>query len=271
MALTQHLKDQIFRAHAEEYVDVRNSSGSPIAASTFVKPSGDYSTGGIPSVVAVSTVYDYPVGFLLTSLPNNNNTSHPSSTTRALRRGRVQVTGFNTTGASIGAPVYFTAAGNLTLTALSAPVGIVLSASANGVVYLDLRPYAHVRGSENISANSVARTTTTSSTYQTKVTLVTGDLLTTAVYRLDFSCVLDSVMANREINFRIYNNTNAIVLYEATDIRVPVANGRSPVGGFVELTFTTAATRTLLMQWNSDNNFSTIGIAYAYLDFYRIR
>ena len=91
MALTQHLKDQIFRAHAEEYVDVRNSSGSPIAASTFVKPSGDYSTGGIPNVVAVSTVYDYPVGFLLTSLPNNNNTSHPSSTYRDWETDRKSV------------------------------------------------------------------------------------------------------------------------------------------------------------------------------------
>lgn len=271
MALTQLLKDQIFRAHAEEYVDVRNSSGGTLAANTFVRPSGDYSAGQIPNVVAVSSLYDYPIGYLLSSLPNNTNTAHPSSTVRAIRRGRVQVTGFNTTGASIGDPVYFTSAGALTLTASSAPVGVVLSAAANGVVYIDLRPYAHVRGSENVSASSTARTTTTSSTYQTKVTLNTGPLLATAVYRLDFSCVLDSVTANRNINFRIFNSTDATVLYEATDIRVVVANGRTPVGGYVELTFGTTASRSFLLQWNSDNNTSTVGIAYAYLDFYRIR
>lgn len=271
MALTQHLKDQIFRAHAEEYVDVRNSSGSPIAAITFVKPSGDYSTGGIPNVVAVSSLYDYPIGYLLSSLPNNTNTAHPSSTVRAIRRGRVQVTGFNTTGASIGDPVYFTSAGALTLTASSAPVGVVLSAAANGVVYIDLRPYANIRGSENVSAKDTARTTTTSSTYQTKITLNTGSLLTTAVYRLDFSCVLSCGNANRNINLRVYDSTSATVLYEAVDVRIPNANSTIPASGFVELTFSTTVPRTILLQWNSDNNTTAVGISYAYLDFYRIR
>lgn len=128
-----------------------------------------------------------------------------------------------------------------------------------------------IRGSENVSANVTARTTTTSSTYQTKVTLNTGSLTTTSVYRIDFSAVLDSTSANRNINFRIYNSTNSTVLYEATDIRVPNAASTYPISGFVEFTVGTSGARTILLQWNSDNNSSTIGIAYAYLDFYRIR
>lgn len=271
MAFTQQSRDQILRAHAEEYVDVRNSSGGSIAANTLVAPSGDYTAGLIPNVVAVASLQSYPIGFLVSSLANNTNTSHPSSTTRALRRGRVQVTGFNTSGSTVGAPVYFTAAGALSLTASSPQIGVVLSTATNGVVYLDLNPYSHIRGSENISANATARTTTTSSTYQTKVTLTTGVLLTTAVYRLDFSCVLDSVTANRDISLRLFNNTDAVTLYEATTIRIGVVNGRTTAGGFVELTFGTTASRSLLLQWNSNNNTSTIGIAYAYLDFYRIR
>jgi hypothetical protein len=219
----------------------------------------------------VSSVYDYPVGFLLSALPNNTNTSHPSSVVRALRRGRVQVAGFDTSGSVIGDPVYFTAAGGLSLTASSAPIGVVLDLSVNGTVYLDLSVNVHIRGSDNVSANSIGRTATTSSTYQTKVTLVTGPLLITARYRLDFSCVLDSVTANRSISFRVYNNTDAVTLYEATSLRIVVANGRTTVGGFVELTFNTPAARTFLMQWNSVDNASTIGISYAYLDFYRIR
>lgn len=271
MALTQALRDQIARIHSEEYIDVRNSSGGTIAANTFVRPSGDYSTEQIPNVVAVSSLYDYPIGYLIAALPNNTNTSHPSSTVRAVKRGRVQVTGFNTTGATIGDPVYFTSAGALTLTASSAQVGIVLSTASDGVVYIDLLPYANVRGSENVSVNSTARTTTTSSTYQTKLTLTTGTLLTTAVYRLDFSAVVDSVSANRNINLRVLNSTDATTVYEAADVRVPNANSRIPASGFIELTFSTISARTFLLQWNSDNNSSTVGIAYAYMDFYRIR
>lgn len=128
-----------------------------------------------------------------------------------------------------------------------------------------------VRGSNQVNASATARTTTTSSTYQTKTSFATGIVNTSYTYRIDFSAVLDSTTANRNINFRIFNSTDAVVLYEAKDIRVPNANSQIPASGFVIVTFGSTATRTIQMQWNSDNNSSTIGIAYAYLDFYRIK
>lgn len=141
MALTQALRDQIARLHSEEYVDVRNSSGSTINAFILVKTTSDYSTGLIPNVLAVTAITDIPTALLVSSLLTATNTSHPSSVTRALRRGRIQVTGFNTTGSSVGAPVYFTSAGALTLTGGSPQIGIVLALNTNGVVYIDIPLY----------------------------------------------------------------------------------------------------------------------------------
>ena len=140
----------------------------------------------------------------------------------------------------------------------------------NGLTTWNSLDYVEIYGSNRVASNATARTTTTSSTYQTKTSLSTGTVVTTYVYRIDFSCVLDSVSANRNINFRIFNSTDATVLYEATDIRIPNANSRAPVSGFVELSFGTTAAKTLALQWNSDDNASTVGAQYAYLSFYRV-
>lgn len=138
MALTQVSIDQVKNLQQKTYVDVRNNSGSTISAFTFVKINADYSAGGIPSVLAVNSTSDYPVAFLLDNLVNASNTSHPSSTSKAIERGRVEVTGFNTTASSIGSPVYFNSSGNLTLTPGSQQIGNVLTLSTNGVIYIDL-------------------------------------------------------------------------------------------------------------------------------------
>lgn len=141
MALTQITRDQVKRISAEQYVDVRNNTGSTINAFTFVKANGDYSAGEIPTITAVTATYDIPVAFLVNNLLTAANTSHPSSTSKAISMGRIEVTGFNTTASAIGNPVYFTSAGVLTLTAGSCQVGIVLSLATNGVVYIDLNTY----------------------------------------------------------------------------------------------------------------------------------
>lgn len=126
------------------------------------------------------------------------------------------------------------------------------------------------RGSENVRSNANARTTTTSSTFQTKTTITTGTLEIANTYRLDFCAVLDSVTANRDFGFRINNSTDATVVYLSNVNRVPVANGTKAMSGFVILTFASTAARTFQLQWASNNNSSTIGIAFASLDFYRI-
>lgn len=138
MALTQVTVDQVKEFSSRNYIDVRNNSGFVIDAFKFVKPNGDYPASGIPSILAVSSISDSPIAFLLNNLASASNTSHPSSTSKAITRGRVQITGFDTSASSIGAPVYFNSSGDLTLTAGSQPIGIVLALDTNGVVYIDL-------------------------------------------------------------------------------------------------------------------------------------
>lgn len=127
-----------------------------------------------------------------------------------------------------------------------------------------------IRGAEKVYASAAARTTTTSSTYQTKLSLVTGTLVTANTYKLEFSAVLDSAAANKSLSFRINNSTDAVVVYESLTMRASATNQRISVSGFVILTFGTTDARTFQMQWNSTDNSTTIGIRYAYLDFYRI-
>jgi len=138
MALTQVTVDQVKEFSSRNYIDVRNNSGSTINAFKFVKINGDYSASGIPSVLQVSSTDDTPVAFLINNLLNSTNTSHPSSTSKAITRGRVQVVGFDTTTSSIGAPVYFNSSGDLTLTSGSQQVGTVLGINTDGIIYINL-------------------------------------------------------------------------------------------------------------------------------------
>lgn len=125
-------------------------------------------------------------------------------------------------------------------------------------------------GTKRVASNATARTTTTSSTYQTKTSLSTGAVDTTYTYRIDFSAILDSATANRSMSFRIINTTDNVVLYEATPMRTSFATQRIPVGGFVTITFGSTIARTIALQFNSVDNTSTIGIQQAFLDFYRV-
>jgi hypothetical protein len=214
MALTQHLKDQIYRAHAEEYIDVRNSSGSTIAANTFVKITGDYSAGSIPEVVAVSDISDIPVALLLSDLTNNTNTSHPSSATRALRRGRVRITGFNTTGSAVGNFVYFTASGTLTLTGGSPPVGIVLSLETNGVIYIDIPLYLSgiPESFSSVSSNGTISTKTIEVTGGTAYTLPAAGVVGRKYRIINASTNRLTISSTSPIGNKNSGNANSIYL-----------------------------------------------------------
>lgn len=127
-----------------------------------------------------------------------------------------------------------------------------------------------IRGAEKVRASAIPRTTTTSSTYQTKTSVTTGALTIANTYRLDFSAVVDCTQANRSIGFRINNLTDGVVVYLSGGNRVSAANQTIAISGFVHLTFASTAAITLQLQWNSVNNASTVGCADAYLDFYRV-
>lgn len=147
MAVTQTKRDQIKRLYSDVDVDLRNATGTTLAAYTFVKVVGDYAPDQIPSVDAITSVNDNPVGFLLSAFPNNKNTSFPSSTVRAVSRGRIQVIGFNTLSAAILDPVYCSATGTVTLSPVGKQIGVVLDLNVNGIIYIDLSTYASTASS----------------------------------------------------------------------------------------------------------------------------
>lgn len=142
MSVTQTNRDQVKRLYSDVFVDVRNSTGSTINAYKFLKISGDYPAGEVPSVEVINNTSDIPIAFLIGNLSNNANTTFPSSQARALSRGRVQVPGFDTSLATVLDPVYFDSSGDLTLNPVGKQIGVVLDLNSNGVIYIDLYAYS---------------------------------------------------------------------------------------------------------------------------------
>jgi hypothetical protein len=87
--------------------------------------------------------------------------------------------------------------------------------------------------------------------------------------------MLDSVSSNRFVNVRIFNSTASATYYEmgppgTAGERISAAAAQASVGGFVTLTFGATTAQTFKIQFASSDNISTVGIQYAYLEFYRI-
>jgi chemotaxis protein histidine kinase CheA len=110
---------------------VRNSTGSQIASLKCLVNTGYYSTDGVPTVGVLDNLDKDIIGF--TNVAINNNT-----TGDAIKRGAVENSGLNTTGASVGDKVYCTATGTLSLTPSNRVVGYVLTVAANGTIYINI-------------------------------------------------------------------------------------------------------------------------------------
>lgn len=119
----------------DEY-DVRNETGGALNAYTVVKGSGDNNVQTRILIDACSSLSDMPIGVL----PNTIN-----DTTNGVMKtfGRMVIVGFDTTGATIGDPVFFNASGNLTLSRGSYQIGQVMSLAANGVIYLNIKEFVY--------------------------------------------------------------------------------------------------------------------------------
>lgn len=113
---------------------VYNNTGGPLAQYAVLRAVGNYNVPGpafdIPLVNVISTYLQKPLGILIAALPN-------TTIGRLWKRGALAVTGFSTLASSVGAKVYATSAGVLTLTKTKYEVGLVLTLAANGVVYFN--------------------------------------------------------------------------------------------------------------------------------------
>jgi hypothetical protein len=138
---------------------------------------------------------------------------------------------------------------------LSGSSVVVASSAASGVFGNDFQQVA-----------VDASTSTTSSTPQTRVTLTTGDL--TGTYRVGYCAETSAGAANKNVQVRLYNNTDAVVLCTSLH-RDSAASLTCSNAGFAYVTFT-GSSKTFLIQYSSPDNSTSAYIQNARIELWRV-
>jgi hypothetical protein len=108
--------------------------------------------------------------------------------------------------------------------------------------------------------------TTTSSTFQDKVSLVSPAL--TGTYRVAFYCESSCFLANRSVQLRLYNSTDATEL--CLDEQRPSLSALfGSSSGFQFVTFT-GSSKTFKVQYASSNGATQVTIRRARIEFWRV-
>lgn len=125
-----------------------------------------------------------------------------------------------------------------------------------------------VYGANYQTATSVVRSTyNTTTAFQTKVSLVTAAV--TGTYRVGWTCVMDGSVTNQSVEAQLYNVTDAAIVGVVQILRPSNSNERIQFGGFAEVSFVGAA-KTFSIQYRTQNTLSTVGIADARIEFWRV-
>jgi len=109
-----------------------------------------------------------------------------------------------------------------------------------------------------------ARATTTGED-QVRVTLTTGAL--TGTYRVAWGCKIDA--ANKPGEANLYNSTDTTELDYGQE-RPVVSDARVTIGGVVTITLTGSSKVLQLRYGNPPGETETIGITYAFIEFWRV-
>lgn len=153
----------------------------------------------------------------------------------------------------------------------AAPIAVGLSNLEGSSASLARADHVHsgpVFGRDYQTAVSLARSTyNTNTAFQNKVTLTTGAL--TGTYRVGWTAVIDGSATNQNVEAQLYNNTDAAIVGVVQVFRPTNAAERSQVGGFAEVVFTGSA-KDFIIQYRTANTASTVGIADARIEFYRV-
>lgn len=117
-----------------------------------------------------------------------------------------------------------------------------------------------------VSTAAEGSTTTTSSTMQTKATLVLGNV--SGVYRVNFYCELAIAASNARLQCRLYNLTDAsdLCFSESRDSAAGMYRGHT---GFAFVTMS-GVSKTFRLQFASQNNSSTVTCRRARIDAWRV-
>lgn len=113
---------------------------------------------------------------------------------------------------------------------------------------------------------SLGRSTTTSSSFQNKLTLTTPAL--TGKYRVGWHAVVDQSLASDAVQAQLYNNTNAQVVGTTQEHEPKDTKNRIAVGGFEYIDFTGSA-KSFTIQYRQQRG-STAGIQDARIEIWRV-
>ncbi len=123
-----------------------------------------------------------------------------------------------------------------------------------------------VFGNDYQTAISLGRSTTTSTAFQTKVTLVTGNL--TGTYLVTWHAVVDQSSIADAVQSQLYNTTDAAVVGVIQEKESKDTRDRLAVGGFAEVIFA-GASKSFEIQYRQQRG-STAGIQDARIMIWRV-
>jgi len=146
---TMYPPDIDFKVAVAELIDVHNSTGAQIDALRVVEVAGDWAADGIALVKYIDSISDTPIGVAVANIANGANGY-------LMQRGRMTITGLDTTLATVGDAVYSNTSGNLTLTPTNLQIGQVLTLALNGVIYVNIAGVGSGGGSGVTQYTSVA-------------------------------------------------------------------------------------------------------------------
>lgn len=112
---------------------------------------------------------------------------------------------------------------------------------------------------------SLARSTTTSSTYQDKVTLTTGSL--TGTYRVSWFCLLDNNVSISTV--RLYNNTDSSAVGDVQYFKPSNKDVIAPHYGFDTVVFT-GSSKVFKLQYRDNDGGKEVGIRDAKVEIWRV-
>ena len=122
-------------------------------------------------------------------------------------------------------------------------------------------------GSDFTDVVDETETSTTSATYQDKLTLVTPAW--TGRYRLGLNVISRMSVKNKNGWIRIYNVTNAVVEWEGSYQPAAANTEQFPFCGFHYVTLAGVA-KTYKLQFRSEDGATTIYVWDAHLDLWRV-
>ena len=127
-------------------------------------------------------------------------------------------------------------------------------------------PAPIVFGRDYQAAADATRSTTTSTTFQTKLQLVAPVL--TGTYRIGWHAVVDQASVADAVQAQLYNVTDASVVGVIQEHEPKDSNNRISVGGFAEIVFSGAA-KTFEIQYRQQRG-GTAGIQDARIEIWRV-